>query len=107
MGISAVIDGNGRVLQPQSLPLPDPRVNADDRVWMVPMQRSGGTELPVSSWHEYKKVPGVLLAFIPIDDRASLYARWGDWLPWSCWALIAGAFALTWVRRPWRKPAIL
>jgi len=106
MGISAVIDGNGRVLQPESQPLPDPRVDADDRVWMVPMQRDSTTELPVSNWHEYKKVPGVLLAVIPIDDRVSLYARWGDWLPWSCWALIGGAFALTWVRRGWRKPAI-
>jgi apolipoprotein N-acyltransferase len=106
MGISAVIDSNGRVLQPQSLPLPDARVNADDRVWMVPMQRGGATELPVSDWHDYKKVPGVLLTVIPIDDRISLYARWGDWLPWSCWLLIGGTFVFALVRRGWRKPAI-
>ena len=56
------------------------------------MQRGGAAELPVSQWHEYKKVPGVLLAVIPIDDRVSLYARWGDWLPWTCWIVIGAAF---------------
>jgi len=99
MGISAVIDSNGRVLQPQSLPLPDPRVAAEDHVWMVPMQRGSAAELPVSQWHEYKKVPGVLLAIIPIDDRVSLYGRWGDWLPWTCWIVLAGAFVLSWASR--------
>ena len=42
-------------------------------------------------------MPGVLLATVPIDDRNSLYARWGDWLPWTCWGLLA---ALLVFRRP-------
>ena len=37
-------------------------------------------------------MPVMLLATVPIDDRVSLYARWGDWLPWSCWGLVLGAF---------------
>jgi apolipoprotein N-acyltransferase len=104
MGISAVIDSNGRILRPEALPLPDdPKLNRDDNVWMVPRQRDRLRELPVSEWHEYKKVPGVLLAVIPIDHRVSLYARWGDWLPWSCWGLIGAAFAFAVVRRiAWR-----
>jgi apolipoprotein N-acyltransferase len=106
MGISAIIDSNGRVLQPQERPRPDTRVNPDFHVWYVPMQRDAATELPVSQWHEYKKVAGVLLAKVPIDDRVSIYSRWGDWMPWSCWLLIAGAFILPWVRRGWTKSAI-
>jgi apolipoprotein N-acyltransferase len=107
MGISAVIDGDGRVLQPREVPRPDPQVNPEFHVWSVPMQRGGTAALPVSQWHEYKKVAGVLLATVPIDDRISLYARWGDWLPWSCWIILAGAFLLAWVRRLRSKLAIL
>jgi apolipoprotein N-acyltransferase len=105
MGISAVIDSNGRVLRPEAQPLPDPKVNRDDHVWTVPMQRGRLTELPVSEWRRYKKVPGVLLAVIPIDDRVSLYARWGDWLPWSCWLLIAAALVFAVLRRRRRAQA--
>jgi apolipoprotein N-acyltransferase len=73
----------------------------------VPMQRDTATELPVSQWHDYKKVAGVLLATVPSDERGSLYARWGDWLPWSCWIILAGVFVLPWTRRARAKPAIL
>jgi apolipoprotein N-acyltransferase len=106
MGISAVIDSNGRVLQPHELPRPDPRIDPDFHVWAVPMQRGVPEELPVSQWHEYKKSAGVLLATVPIDDRVSLYSCWGDWLPWSCLAFLASAFVFTWVRRRWMKPAL-
>jgi apolipoprotein N-acyltransferase len=105
MGISAVIDSNGRVLQPHELPRPDPHVDPEFHVWTVPMQRGFAAELPASQWHEYKKVAGILLATLPIDDRVSLYCCWGDWLPWLCWLILAGAFILTWVRRG-TKPAI-
>ncbi|MHB1425237.1 MAG: apolipoprotein N-acyltransferase [Gemmataceae bacterium] len=105
MGISAIIDGNGRVLAPQERPCPEPRVNPDFHVWEVQAQRGAAAELPVSQWHEYKKAAGVLLATMPIDDRISLYARCGDWLPWSCWIILAAAFVLTWVRGPRRRLA--
>src|SRR5207253_5480434 len=59
MGISAVIDGNGRVIA-----------------------------LPGPSWSASKKIAAVLTAAIPLDQRTSIYARWGDWLPWSCWVAI-------------------
>ncbi len=106
MGISAVIDSNGRVLQPQELPRPDSHVDPDFHVWTVPMQRDAATELPVSQWRHYKKVAGVLLATVPLDDRVSLYVHWGDWLPWLCWLVVAGAFVLTCLRRVWTKPAL-
>jgi apolipoprotein N-acyltransferase len=72
MGISAVIDGNGRIIA-----------------------------LPGSSWASSKKIAAVLTAAIPIDQRSSLYARWGDWLPWTCWLTIAGGmvWSIIWPRR--------
>jgi hypothetical protein len=106
MGISAVIDGNGRVLRPQPLAHP-PAVGgqdgaaADVPVWLVPPRPTRPAELPVAEWGQYKKVAGVLLAVIPIDHRVSLYARWGDWLPWACWGAVL--LGIVWaVARPGR-----
>jgi apolipoprotein N-acyltransferase len=105
MGISAVIDGNGRVLQPEPCPLPPSvadalrKVGHRDplpRVWEVPAEGAG--QLPPSRWGEFKKVPGVLLAYIPIDDRTSLYSSWGDWLPGGCWLALGGLALLGFVR---------
>jgi apolipoprotein N-acyltransferase len=91
MGISAVIDPNGRVLAPATVEEED-----DARVWEVP---ASAPALPVRRWSEFKKVPGVLLASPPIDGRGSPYARWGDWLPWACWAALAAGLAVAFVRR--------
>jgi apolipoprotein N-acyltransferase len=110
MGISAVIDGNGRVLRPETRPLPE-AITEDalrkaghrdplPRVWEVPA--AGTEELPVSRWGEFKKVPGILLASLPIDDRTSLYSYWGDWLPWGCW-LMLGGLGLLGIVRPARS----
>ena len=60
MGISAIIDGNGKVIH-----------------------------LPAESWSKSKKIEQVVSAKIPIDRRTSFYARFGDWLPWLCWSTIA------------------
>jgi apolipoprotein N-acyltransferase len=107
MGISAVIDGNGRVLQPENRPLPAALTEAALRkaglrtpllrVWEVLAQRA--EELPVARWGEFKKVPGILLASLPLDERTSLYVYWGDWLPWGCWLAIGGCGILSIVRR--------
>ncbi|HEY1378168.1 MAG TPA: apolipoprotein N-acyltransferase [Gemmataceae bacterium] len=58
-GISAVIDGNGRVVA-----------------------------LPAESWAKSHSVTGVVTAAVPLDTRTSLYARLGDWLPWTCWGVV-------------------
>ncbi len=101
MGISAVIDGNGRVLQPREQPRSDSSVSSEFHLWKI---ERDSPALPVAQWHEYKKVAGVLLAEIPLDDRMSLYARWGDWLPWSCWIALGLCAVLAFVRRS-REPA--
>jgi apolipoprotein N-acyltransferase len=69
MGISAVIDGNGQVVA-----------------------------LPGPTWADSKKVASVVSATVPLDGRTSLYARWGDWLPWSCWTIIGLVFVVRLVR---------
>jgi apolipoprotein N-acyltransferase len=68
MGISAMIDGNGQVVA-----------------------------LPAADWAGSKKIKSVLTAAIPLDRRTSAYAQLGDWLPWTCWALIGVALFGTWM----------
>jgi apolipoprotein N-acyltransferase len=61
MGISAVIDGSGRVVA-----------------------------LPGPSWSESKNIdPRAFSATVPLDRRTSLYARFGDWLPTGCAGILA------------------
>jgi apolipoprotein N-acyltransferase len=92
MGISAVIDSSGRVLAPQLVQKLDHR-----SLWKLPPGISAA--LPTQRWAEFKKTELVLLASIPIDQRKSLYARWGDWLPWSCWLLLGGDLTAAFFRR--------
>ncbi len=84
MGISAVIDGSGRVLAPKETQ----RVGGRIPVWEIEPSKPP-QELPPERWKEFKKVAGVLVANVPLDDRESFYAQWGDWLPAGCWLLIA------------------
>jgi apolipoprotein N-acyltransferase len=71
MGVSAVIDGNGQIVA-----------------------------LPGSSIAGSKKMEGTVACNIPIDSRTSYYAALGDWLPWTCWVLIAGGVLYGWFRGP-------
>ncbi len=92
MGISAVIDGSGRVLRPETAG--GERQVAD---WRIDGPTDAG--LAPGRWHEFKKVEGVLTARIPLDGRTSLYAAWGDWLAVGCWLVLALGFAWPLVRR--------
>jgi apolipoprotein N-acyltransferase len=58
-GVSAVIDGNGRVVAS-----------------------------PAESWAASHSVTSVVTAAVPLDTRGSIYARLGDVLPWTCWGLL-------------------
>jgi apolipoprotein N-acyltransferase len=88
MGISALIDSNGRVLRPI------PCWNCADKskraapavIWCA--QPGVSTDLPLSEWGSFKKVRGVLVAHVPIDSRTSLYSQWGDWLPITCCVVV-------------------
>jgi apolipoprotein N-acyltransferase len=71
MGISAVIDGNGRLVA-----------------------------MPGPTWAQSKDVATVVTAAIPIDTRSSLYVCWGDVLPWTSAALVAIGFIVSRRRVP-------
>lgn len=94
MGISAVIDGNGRVLEPRTLMTSD-----NVKIWEIPAREGPAANLPMSRWSEFKNVQGVLLASVPIDHRTSLYAQWGDWFPWGCWVLVGIGLAWSLISR--------
>jgi apolipoprotein N-acyltransferase len=97
MGISALIDSNGRVLLPAAVMQAKGKEGAP--VWRVPAEQGKASELPVERWSEFKKVPAVLLATIPIDNRVSFYAQWGDWLPTGCWVILLGVIVVVRIRR--------
>jgi apolipoprotein N-acyltransferase len=93
MGISAVIDSDGRVLAPVKKKVPSAGL-AD--FWEIPQDGKSQHDLAPSSWREYKQTEGILIFDVPIDRRESLYSAWGDWLPYSCWVLIGAGLAWRW-----------
>jgi apolipoprotein N-acyltransferase len=97
MGISAVIDGSGRVVAPQTVQYFQ-MMGLTIPVWNLRFEHGHDTELRAADWGRFKKTHGVLLAVVPLDNRQSLYAVYGDWLPWGCW-LGLGAGILWWAVR--------
>jgi hypothetical protein len=82
MGISCIVDSNGRVL---SLPGP---------TWAESKGKTDPEACP-PALKEGVVVSGV----IPIDSRQSLYVFWGDILPQVCWLIWGGALVVAFVRR--------
>lgn len=84
-GISAVIDGDGVVVEPDVLKIAQAdsqgRITTQDAVSM----RNPETGL----W--WKQVDALLVDSIPLDNRTSLYVAWGDWFAGFC------AFAAIWL----------
>jgi apolipoprotein N-acyltransferase len=105
MGVSALIDGSGRVHAPRLLlEVPArPEEGSGDELKLKAWEVSAGEEaLPAGRWADFKKVAGVLNAVVPIDNRTSLYADLGDWLPAGCWVL--AGLGLAWgVTARWRR----
>ena len=72
-GVSAIVDGNGRVLQ----------------------------SLPTSKDGKY--LEDVVSGIVPLDGRAGLYSRWGDWLGQTCLAVTVGLIPLSFVYPKFRR----
>jgi apolipoprotein N-acyltransferase len=105
MGVSAIIDGNGRVLRP--IPSRSNLVPANAPIWEVVWGEGKLPELPRSEWRRFKKVAAVVIGAIPIDRRYSLYAHWGDWLPQGCWLLLGIGLFWSWGRNRANRLAAL
>jgi apolipoprotein N-acyltransferase len=69
MGISGIIDSNGRVLSPEVT------TQGDKILWTVPDKAEA---LPVGRWHTFRVQPGVIVGRVPIDTRTSMYPRLGN-----------------------------
>jgi apolipoprotein N-acyltransferase len=99
MGISTVVDSNGRVLRPERGYLVRQDYSFQAWNWKgLPETIPAGGELPVQRWSDFKKAAGVMLTHIPIDDRTSLYAHFGDWLPRGCWLFLGLGLVVSWFR---------
>jgi apolipoprotein N-acyltransferase len=82
MGISAVIDPDGRVIElPRKL------------------DKEGLPTITSGSWSDSKKAEGVVLGSVPIVGVQTLYARFGDWVAALCWTVVLVGLVVTAVRR--------
>ncbi|MBI3821762.1 MAG: apolipoprotein N-acyltransferase [Planctomycetes bacterium] len=88
MGISAVIDSNGRIMKARRHPdLPPGETPA---VWIPSVEMGQMQDLPMSQWSQFKQTAGILRATVPIDSRFSFYAAFGDWLALGCCLALLG-----------------
>jgi apolipoprotein N-acyltransferase len=88
-GISAVIDGDGRIVQPVAF------LDGDTR---EPIAMTGPTGRFTKDRH------AVLVADVPLDPRRSLYVRFGDWF--AGLGAAAMLFCLAWSMLPRRATAV-
>jgi apolipoprotein N-acyltransferase len=69
-GVSAIIDGDGVIVEP------DVFIDGDQK------ERDSMRDPKTGRWH--KQLNAALVHTVPVDNRTSLYVRWGDWFAGSC-----------------------
>lgn len=69
-GISAIIDGDGAILEP------DVFIDGDKK------GRTTSRDPKTGRWH--KELDAALVHTVPLDNRRSLYVRYGDWFATLC-----------------------
>jgi apolipoprotein N-acyltransferase len=108
MGVSAVIDPNGRVMKPVFYEGSDAPLKGTDKpsppVFILKEENGRVPSLQLADWKHFKKRQMVIAASVPIDNRASLYSMTGDVLPITCWAALIGTTAWAFARRRQAKP---
>lgn len=73
-GISAIIDGDGAIL--------DPEVFIDGDAGKNGKMRKSARDPETGAWH--KQLNAALVHTVPLDPRRSLYVRFGDWFAMLC-----------------------
>ena len=81
-GISAVIDGDGAIREPDLFIDGDARKNGD-----AP-PRTTARDPKTGAWH--KNLNAALIHTVPLDSRRSLYVQYGDWFAALCAAAAIG-----------------
>ena len=75
-GISAVIDGDGAILEPEIFIDGDVKKNPNRPV------RKSARDKTTGAWH--KQLNAALVHTVPLDGRRSLYVAYGDWFAMAC-----------------------
>ena len=75
-GISAVIDGDGAIREPDIFIDGDARKNAEKP------PRTTARDPQTGAW--YKQLNAVLIHTVPLDSRRSMYVKYGDWFAMIC-----------------------
>lgn len=83
-GISAFIDGNGVIREPEVF------IDFDARRSDAPAPRTGMRD---ASGRFHKQLNAALVSHVPLDPRRSLYVAWGDWFASLCGAACAALAA--------------
>lgn len=96
-GISAVIDGDGAIREPEVFIDGDARKNAPNP------PRTTSRDPKTGAW--YKQLNAAIIDTVPLDSRRSLYVRYGEWFALSC-AAMAIFTAASVVLPKSHKPAI-
>lgn len=76
-GISAIIDGDGAILEPEVFIDGDARKNQNP-------PRTTARDPQTGAW--YKQLNAALVHTVPLDSRRSLYVQYGDWFAMLCTA---------------------
>jgi apolipoprotein N-acyltransferase len=75
-GISAVIDGDGAICEP------DLFIDGDARKNPETPPRTTSRDPKTGAW--YKQLNAAVIHTVPLDSRKSLYVRYGDWFAMLC-----------------------
>ena len=75
-GISAIIDGDGAILDPEVF------IDGDARKNDSTPPRTKARDPQTGAWH--KQLNAALVHVVPLDSRRSLYVRFGDWFAMLC-----------------------
>ena len=88
-GISAIIDGDGAILDPEVFIDGDARKNAPAK------PRTSARDPQTGAWH--RQLNAALVHTVPLDPRRSLYVRFGDWFAMLCCASVVFVASSTWL----------
>ena len=88
-GISAIVDGDGAILDPEVFIDGDARRNAPAT------PRTTARDPKTGAWH--RQLNAALVHTVPLDPRRSLYVRFGDWFAMLCCAGVVFVASSTWL----------
>jgi len=92
-GISAFIDGNGTIREPAAIHVAKEPFDG----LQVELNPVVGLRDPeTGSWR--RQFSGIISGQVPLDPRASLYVRFGDWFAQFCLVTTLACVGLSWLR---------